>query len=127
MKDTCRYSSSRHCTQIRSMVAFQNFPWYVNTLTQFTPEESSEPMPAKLIWFVPSGSKRRAKEVLEPLAKEYISKKAEENMEVKLLFFIASEENEASETVRRFARLPDDVPLLTIVDKVHNQVRKFLE
>lgn len=107
------------------MIAFQNFPWYVNKLTQFTPEETSEAVPAHLIWFVPSGTKRRAKDVLEPLAKEYISKKAEENMAVKLLFFIASEENEASETVRRFARLSNVMPLLIIVDKLHNQVRKF--
>lgn len=105
-------------------ITCQNFPWYVNTLTEFTPEETSETVPAHLVWFVPRGTKKRAKEVLEPLAMQYISKKAEENMAVKLLFFIASEENEASETVRRFARLPNVVPLLTIVDIVHNQVRK---
>lgn len=66
----------------------------------------------------------RAKKVLEPLAKEYISKKAEENMTVKLLFFLAREGSDASESIRRFAKLPECEPLLAIVDILQHQVRK---
>ena len=93
---------------------------------KFPPEEPTDTLPAYLIWFVPSGSKRRAKEVLEPIAREYISRKAEDNMAVKLRFFIASEENDASEKMRSFAKLPNDILLLTVVDVAHNRVRKSL-
>ena len=51
---------------------------------------------------------------------------AEENMKVKLLFFIAGEKNEASEAIRSFADLPSEVPLLVILDIAHKQVRQTL-
>ena len=66
----------------------------------------------------------KAKEILEPLAKEYISRKAETKMEIKLLFFIARDGDEASYDAKRFARLPQQTPLLTILDMEHNQVRQ---
>ena len=100
------------------------FPWYVNALTEYTAGDINDT--AYLIWFVPRASISRAKEVLEPLAKEYISKKAQENMEVKLLFFIAGEENEVSTTIREKARLPRGDPLLAIIDAPHNQVSHFM-
>ena len=68
----------------------------------------------------------KAKEVLEPLAKCYISRVAEKNMEMKLLFFTAQEGNEPSEDVRKFARLTQPAPLLVIVDMAHKQVRKLI-
>ena len=103
----------------------QNFPWYVNTLTKFTPENFTESTPAQLIWFVPACSKKIANDELGVIAKEYITKKADDNMEVKLQFFVASEVNDASESVRSFADLSSDNPLLTILDIAHNQVRKI--
>ena len=96
----------------------------MNALTEYTIEDINDT--AYLIWFVPNASTSRAKEVLEPLAKEYISKKSQENMEVKLMFFIAGEENETVVSVRRKARLPTRDPLLTIVDVPGNQVRKHI-
>lgn len=90
-------------------------------MTKFSYDDLAESAPARLIWFVPSSLKKKAYEVLRPLAKEYISKKAEENMKVKLQFFIASEKNEASEAIRSFADLRNDVPLLTILDIAHKQ------
>ena len=96
------------------------FPWYMNALTKYTVEFINDT--AYLIWFVPGASVSRAKEVLEPLAKEYISKKARENMEVKLMFFIAGEENETSVSIREKARLPRRDPLLAIIDVPRNQV-----
>jgi hypothetical protein len=92
----------------------------VNALTEYTVEYINDT--AYLIWFVPKASVRRAKELLEPLAKEYISKKAQENMEVKLMFFIAGEENETSVSIREKARLPRADPLLAIIDVPQNQV-----
>ena len=100
--------------------SYQTFPWYVNCLTEHTVEYINDT--AYLIWFVPRASASRAKEVLEPLAKEYISKKARENMEVKLMFFIAAEENETSVSVREKAKLPRGDPLLAIIDVPGNQV-----
>ena len=99
----------------------QTFPLYVNALTEFTAEEINQT--AYVIWFVSSASTSRAKEVLEPLAMEYISKKAEKNMEVKLMFFIAGEENDASKSIREKAQLPRRDPLLAIIDVPQNQVR----
>lgn len=98
----------------------ETFPWYVNALTEFTAEEINQT--AYVIWFVSSASTSRAKEVLEPLAMEYISKKAEKNMEVKLMFFIAGEENDASKSIREKAQLPRRDPLLAIIDVPRNQV-----
>ena len=92
----------------------------MNALTEYTIEFINDT--AYLIWFVPSASVSRAKEMLEPLAKEYISKKARENMEVKLMFFIAGEENETSASIREKARLPRGDPLLAIIDVPRNQV-----
>jgi hypothetical protein len=96
------------------------FPWYVNALTEYTIEYINDT--AYLIWFVPKASIGRAKELLEPLAKEYISKKAQENMEVKLMFFIAGEENKTSVLIRENARLPRGDPLLAIIDVPQTQV-----
>ena len=104
--------------------SLQTFPWYVNALTEYTAEDINDT--AYLIWFVPRASTSRAKEVLEPLAKEYISKKARENMEVKLMFFIAGEENETSTSIREKARLPRGDPLLAIIDVPRNQVSHFM-
>ena len=109
---------------INYILFLQNFPWYVNTLTKFTSDDLTGSAPARLIWFIPNRIKERAYEVLRPLAEEYISKKAEENMKVKLLFFIADEENEASESIRSFAHLPSHLPLLVILDIAHKQVRQ---
>ena len=92
----------------------------MNALTEYTVEYINDV--AYLIWFVPKASASRAKKVLEPLAKEYISKKARENMEVKLMFFIAGEENEMSVSIREKARLPRGDPLLAIIDVPRNQV-----
>ena len=92
----------------------------MNALTEYTVEYINDV--AYLIWFVPKASAGRAKELLEPLAKEYISKKARENMEVKLMFFIAEEENETSVSIRGKARLPSGDPLLAIIDVPRNQV-----
>ena len=108
------------------ILLLQNFPWYVNTLTKFTSDDLAESAPARLIWFVHSSLKKEAYKVLGPLAKEYISKKAEENMKVKLMFFIADEENEASEAIRSFAHLQSEVPQLAILDIAHKQVRQTL-
>lgn len=102
----------------------QTFPWYVNALTEYTAEDINNT--AYLIWFVPRVSTSRAKEMLEPLAKAYISKKARENMEVKLMFFIAGEENEASVSIRENARLPRGDPLLAIIDVPRNQVSPII-
>ena len=77
---TCNYNHSSY--MLPYVFLLQTFPWYVNALTEFTAEEINQT--AYVIWFVSSASTSRAKEVLEPLAKEYISKKAEKNMEVKL-------------------------------------------
>lgn len=93
----------------------------MNALTSFTAEEINQT--AYVIWFVSSASTSRAKEVLEPLAMEYISKKAEKNMEVKLMFFIAGVDNDTSKSIREKAQLPRRDPLLAIIDVPRNQVR----
>ena len=93
-------------------------------MTKLTFDSLAESAPAYLVWYVPSSLKKNAFEALRPLAREDISKRAEENMKVKLLFFIAGEENEASETIRSFADLPSEVPLLAILDIAHKQVRQ---
>lgn len=52
------------------------------------------------------------------MAKEYISEMAEENMQTDLLFFVARKGDAVSESLKKFARLPEtgSEPLLTIVD-----------
>ena len=94
-------------------------------MTKFTPEEFKESTPAQLIWFVPACSRKIANDALGFIAKEYITKKADDNMEVKLKFLVASEVNDASESVRSLAELSSDNPLLTILDIAHNRVRKI--
>ena len=98
------------------------FPWYVNELTEYTAEDINET--AYVIWFVSKDAAGSAHEILEPLAKEYISKKAEKNMEVKLMFFIASDESDASRDIREKAKLPRRDPVLAIIDVPRNQVRE---
>lgn len=65
----------------------------------------------------------RAKEVLEPVAKEYMSKMTEEKMEIKLMFFLAKEGTDVPEHLRDFVKLPKHNPLLAIVDVPQQQVR----
>ena len=52
-----------------------------------------------------------------------MSKMTEENMEIKLLFFIAKEGTDVPEHLREFAKLPKRNPLLAIVDVPQQQVR----
>ena len=82
---------------------------------------------ASLIWYVSGSATDKANDVLEPLAKEYMSKMAEESMEVKLQFFIAKEGADAPEHLREFAKLPKRDPLLAIVDMPNQQVRSYVD
>ena len=94
----------------------------MNELTEYTAEDINET--AYVIWFVSKDTAGSAHKILEPLAKEYISKKAEKNMEVKLMFFIASDDNDASRDIREKAKLPRRDPVLAIIDVPRNQVRE---
>ena len=96
------------------------FPWYVNTLTEYTADEINST--ASLIWYVSEDAIGKAKEVLEPVAKEYMSKMTEERMEIKLMFFLGKEGTSVPEHLREFAKLPKCNPLLTIVDVPQQQV-----
>ena len=72
---------------------------------------------------MPDSSMDRAKAILEPLAKEYFSNKAEKNEEVDLSFFIAAQGDELTESLKRFAKLTQKGPLLAIVDVSTREVR----
>ena len=63
--------------------------------------------------------KRTAKEILEQIAKRYLSKCAEMNTDVDLLFFLSwrsDGDSNIGDYIRKIATLPDVVPLLVILD-----------
>lgn len=78
------------------------------------------------MWFIPDDSISRAKAILEPLAKEYFSMKAEKNEEVDLSFFIAVQGDELTESLKRFAKLTQKGPLLVIMDVRMKEVRNII-
>ena len=105
----------------------RGFPWYINTLTADAIEDMDNT--AFLIWFVPSDSKDKVQEMLGPVAKEYISKCAEEKMDTELVFFVSwkgCDNANIHEKFRSFASLPQTEPLLAIVDVPQQRVRKSL-
>ena len=80
---------------------------------------------ASLIWFVPEGSSDKATKLLEPLAKSYISKWSEEKSGTELLFFISGSDDDNGEirdSLRSFAKLATDAPLLAIVNIPEQEV-----
>ena len=74
------------------------------------------------MWFIPDNSMDRAKEILEPQAKEYLSKKAEKNEEVDLSFYISAQEDEITESLKRFTEITQKGPLLKIVNMFTREV-----
>ena len=75
---------------------------------------------ASLIWFVSGDDdEKKALELLEPLAKKYISKWSEEKTDPELLFYVSGvgeDNSEIRDSLRSFAKLATDDPLLAIVD-----------
>ena len=74
---------------------------------------------ATLIWFVSGDSVTKATELLEPLAKSYISKWSEEKTDPEMLFYVSgsdSKDDEIRDSLRTFAKLSTDDPQLVIVD-----------
>lgn len=76
---------------------------------------------ATLIWFVPGDSVAKATQLLEPLAKSYISKWSEDKTDPEMLFYISghgadSDHDEIRDSLRNFAKLSQDDPQLVIVD-----------
>ena len=82
---------------------------------------------ATLIWFVPGDSVAKATELLEPLAKSYISKWAEEKTDPEMLFYISGADaanDEIRDSLRTFAKLsPKDLQLV-IVDIPEQKVQQ---
>ena len=78
-----------------------------------------------LIWFVPNKLKDTAKEILERIAKIYLSTCAEVKAEVNLLFFLSWKsraEEKYVDYIKRIAALPDREPLLIILDFAERKV-----
>ena len=81
---------------------------------------------ATLIWFVPGSSVAQATEVLEPVAKNYISKWLEDKTDPEMLFYVSgpgSDNDEIRDSLRSFAKLATNDLQLAIVDIPDQKVR----
>eukprot|EP00731_Ephydatia_muelleri_P022587 Em0015g170a len=106
-----------------------NFPWHPLPVNKLTPETASDINDnAAVIWFTDS-NEESVKTTLRPIAEKYFSDCKQQEKEVELCFFYCSkgedEEDEDDEIVtslRNFAKLPDRLPLLVIIDIPSQQV-----
>ena len=74
---------------------------------------------ASLIWFVPEDSVEKAQQLVEPLAKTYIAKWAEDKVDPEMLFYVSGpgdDKDEIRDSLRSFAKLGTEELLMTIVD-----------
>ena len=104
----------------------QGFPWYVNMLTEETVEDIADV--AALIWFVPNQEKDKTRNMLEPVAKAYISKCAEQKLDIELMFFISCKGCDGGsirDRIQSIAGLPTCEHVLAIVDIPQRKVRCF--
>ena len=78
-----------------------------------------------MIWFIPDEMKHTAKEILEQIARRYLSKCAEMKADVDLLFFLSwrsRDDGNIVDYIRSIATLPDIEPLLIILDVSQRKV-----
>ena len=95
-------------------------------LTEETAEDIADV--ASLIWFVPNQEKDKAREMLEPVAKAYISKCAEEKLDIELLFFVSCKGCDGGsirDRIQSIASLPTREHVLAILDIPQRKVRCF--